>query len=176
MYESFDSTSLLKEGMIPVYDEDLSIKDPMALPEMSVKSVQIVETVENLLERKEAGEIQSVTVLAEIPTQGKNAPAYIRDEMEIERQRMAKRKRAIYGSRIERDDRPEDDHYTDEINIFVDSEFIVQGVEKNDPIGAVLAIPRSFIRKIEMDNSLREKYTIKILPKQIFEISYKLAK
>jgi hypothetical protein len=176
MYESFSPSNLLEEGSIPVYDEDQAAKDPMALPEMSVKTTQIVETVENLLERKADGEIQNVIVLADIPTQGKNAPQYIRDEMELERQRLAKRKRAIHGSRIERADRPEDEDYTDEINIFVDSEFIVEGVEKNDPIGLVLAIPRSFIRKIEMDKSLKEKYTIKLSPRQIFEISYTLVK
>ena len=172
MYESFNSSDLLEEGMIPVYDEVLSAKDPMAPPEMSIKITQIVETIENLLERKANGEIQNVIVLADVPTQGKNAPQYIRDEMEVERQRLAKRKRAIYGSRIERADRPEEEEYTDEINIFVDSEFVVDSVEKNDPVGAVLAMPRSFIRKIEMDKSLKEKYTIKLLPKQIFEISY----
>ncbi len=170
VFESYQEPIL--EAAIPVYDEDEFDKNPNAEPEISAKVTQIVSVVEDLLKRVEEGEIEGVTIVADIPSQGKNAPAYIQDVIAAERARMAKRKFAIHGSRIEREDRPEEEDYTDEINIFVDSEFFAEGVERNASGDFVLGIPRSFARKVEMDPSLKEKYMVKIRPQQIIEVTY----
>ena len=167
VYESFE---YLPEAAIPVYDEDEFEKDPKAKRD-TVSTTNVVSKVEDLLNKQKNGEIKGLTVVADIPSQGKNAPPYLKDVISAERERMAKRKYSLYGSRQERDDRPEDEEYTDEINIFVDSEFIVDGVEKGENPG-VFAIPRSFYKKVQLDSSLKNKYLIKITPVQIMEVTY----
>ena len=117
-YESYENP--VNEGAIPVYDEDKFVKDTKTKPEMEIKWTQIPAVVEGLLTKVESGDLEKVTVLADVPTQGKNAPAYVRDLMTQERDRMAKRQQALHGSRVERADRPEEEEFRDEINVFVD--------------------------------------------------------
>jgi hypothetical protein len=168
----FESYGPVNEAAtIPVYNEDDYIKSPGAPPEMKVPAADIVEIIGILLGSKDQGKIDMVVVNADLPSQGKNAPAYIRTEMDKERERMAKRKYSIYGSRIEKDDRPEDD-YTDAINIFVDSEYVVTGVQDD----AVMVIPRSYYVKTQRDPSLVDQYTLALTPDQIEEVSYYPAK
>ena len=85
---------------------------------------------------------------------------------------MAKRKYALYGSRIERADRPEEEEYTDAINIFVDSEFIVKGVINKLGKDYVIAIPDSKRRKAEASKSEMEYYTVYIDPKNVDEVFF----
>ena len=172
-YESYEPVN---EGAIPVYDEDKFVKDVKAKPEMEIKWSQIPAVVEGLLAKVEAGELEDVKVIADIPTQGKNAPAYVRDLMDKERERMAKRQQALYGSRIERADRPEDDEYRDEINVFVDSEYVIEGVVREVGKDYLIGIPNSFVNTVKREPSKKEYYTVKISPAQVIEIYFTTAK
>ncbi len=128
-YESYENQ--VNEGAIPVYDEAEFIKDTKSKPEMEIKWTQIPAVIEGFLSKIESGELASVNVIADLPTQGKNAPEYVRELMTKERTRMAQRQQAIHGSRMERADRPEDEEDTDEINVFVDSEYAIEGVVRD---------------------------------------------
>jgi hypothetical protein len=172
-YESYEPVN---EGAIPVYDEDKFVKNTQAKPEMEIKWTQIPAVIEGLLNKVESGELESVSVIADLPTQGKNAPAYVRDLMDKERERMAKRQQALHGSRIERADRPEDDEYRDEINVFVDSEYVIEGVVREVGGDYLTAIPNSFINTVKREPSKKEYYTVKIAPAQVIEVYFTTAK
>ena len=167
----YESYSPLNEGAIPVYDEDKFVKDTKAKPEMEIKYTQIPAVVEGLLSKIESGELSRVAVIADVPTQGKNAPQYVRDLMDKERERMSKRQQALYGSRIERSDRPEDD-YRDEINVFVDSEYIIEGVVREVGNDYLIGIPNSFVNAVKREPSKKDYYTVKISPDQVIEIYF----
>lgn len=169
-YESYESP--VNEGAIPVYNEDEFVKNTKSKPDMEIKWTQIPAVVEGLLNKVESGEIKAVTVVADVPTQGKNAPEYVRDLMTKERERMAKRQQALYGSRIERADRPEEEEYRDEINVFVDSEYTIEGVVREVGKDYLIGIPASFVGKVQREPSLKEYYTVKIAPQQVIEIYF----
>lgn len=159
-------------GGIPIYNEDVFMQSNNTKPAMMVKSTELISTLTRLLEDQENGDLERIIVIAEIPTQGKNAPQYVRDDVAAERDRMAKRKYALYGSRIERADRPEEEEYTDAINIFVDSEFIVKGVINKLGKDYIIAIPDSKKKKAEASASAMEYYTVYIEPKQVDEVFF----
>ena len=167
----YESYSPINEGAIPVYDEDKFVKDTKAKPEMEIKYTQIPAVIEGLLAKVEAGELVNVSVIADVPTQGKNAPTYVRDLMDKERERMAKRQQALYGSRIERSDRPEDD-YRDEINVFVDSEYVIEGVVREVGQDYLIGIPNSFVNTVKREPSKKDYYTVKISPAQVIEVYF----
>ncbi len=110
--------------------------------------LEILDELELLLARKEKGFIKNVIVTADIPTQGANKAAYLNDVIIP-----TKRERT-------RDDRPEDDE-PDDINIFVDTEFEVVGIDRtNDKI-------------IGMPVSLKKKgITTPIEPLKVIEIGF----
>ncbi len=175
-FEAFSNFSLIQEndirGGIPIYNEEVFMKSSNAKPAMMVKSTELVATLTRLLADQENGDLERIIAIAEIPTQGKNAPQYVKDDVAAERDRMAKRKYALYGSRIERADRPEEEEYTDAINIFVDSEFIVKGVINKLGKDYIIAIPESKSRKAEASPSNMEYYTVYIEPKQVDEVFF----
>ena len=169
-YESYEDQII--EGAVPVYDEDIFFKNAKSKPEMEIGFKQIPSVVEGLLSKVETGELSSVTVTADLPTQGKNAPAYVRDIMTKERERMTQMQRDIYGSRIERADRPEEEEDKNDINIFIDSEYIIEGVVREIGEDYLIGIPASFVKKIKREPSLKNYYTVKIFPEQIIEIYF----
>jgi hypothetical protein len=172
-YESYENP--VNEGAIPVYDEAEFVKNTKSKPEMEIKWTQIPATVEGLLNKVETGELSSVTVIADLPTQGKNAPEYVRDLMTKERERMAQRQQALHGSRIERADRPEEEEYRDEINVFVDSEYTIEGVVREVGKDYLIGVPASFVNKVKREPSLKDYYTVKISPDQVIEIYFNRA-
>ena len=93
-FESF-SNFLVKEndikGGIPIYNETVFMQSNNTKPAMMVKSPELVSTLTRLLEDQEKGDIERIIVIAEIPTQGKNAPQYVRDDVQAERDRMARK-------------------------------------------------------------------------------------
>lgn len=113
-------------------------------PERTVKRNKFIGELQAFLSQIANGTLTEITVVAEIPTQGKNAPDYLK---------------AIYaemGYDPSKDDEdmydPETDVYLgnrnmDEPsrNIFVDSEFIVKDVDESR--GVIMAIPYSLKRK-----------------------------
>jgi aminoglycoside phosphotransferase family enzyme len=172
----FDSYSPMEEaeikGGVPVYNEDEFNKNTNAKPAMVIKVPEIISVVNKFITDQEKGEIEKIVVLAEIPSQGKNAPKYVLDDAAAERERQIQRKTAMYGSRTERSDRPDDDEQTDAINIFVDSEFIVKGVINKLGKDYILAIPESKKKKAESSKEMLDYYTVEIEPRQVFEIFF----
>jgi len=115
-------------------------------PERSVKRNKFISELQSFLSQVANGTLTEITVVAEIPTQGKGAPAYLKDIY------------ADMGDDPSKDDEdmydPETDVYmgnrnrsADEPsrNIFVDSEFIVKDVD--EARGIIMAVPYSLKRK-----------------------------
>jgi hypothetical protein len=172
-FESYSPTNEAEiKGGIPVYNETEFVKNPRMEPAMIIKKPEIISVVDKFIKDQESGKIQSINVVADIPTQGKRVPQYVIDELAEERKRMAKRKADIYGSRSERSDRPEEEDYTDDINIFVDSEFMVQGVVNKLGKDFIIGIPASHKRKVEASKEAMEYYTTYIEPDQIIEVYF----
>lgn len=183
-YEAYGEEEILKEGNIPVYDEQKFIKNVHVKPEMDINANQVCATIEGLLDRVESGELQKVSVVADVPTQGKNAPQYVRDLMAQERRRLGIKysrnpEEFPEGGRLEVRKTPDGDPYqefTGEINVFIDSEFVVLGVVREPGKDHLLAIPASYALRAKTNPSIREYYTTKILPQYIEEIHYTPAK
>jgi hypothetical protein len=126
-------------------------------PERTIKRNRLLAEVQDLLGQVMSGDLTEVTVLADIPTQGKNAPQYIKDiyaEMGMEG----------YGEDEETEDLADDvydpetdtykkvDYEDKERNIFFDSEFIVKEVDMTK--GVIIGIPYSLKKKnilVEID-------------------------
>ena len=113
------------------------------------------------------GEIQEVLVIAEIPTQGKGAPDYIKDIIAQERERIARKYKAQRGIDID-DDKEGDfdfdvDRFGNQRSIFFDSEFIVDRIDIIDGKEYIIGIPVS----------LKDKgYEAKIAPIKVEEIYF----
>ena len=133
-------SEFINESGIPLY------RDTAINPEKTIKRNKLLQELQDLLTRFAEGEISEISVLAEIPTQGKNAPQYLKDiyaEMGV-----------TGGEEDEDDYDPETDVYTgnrdlnpDEPkqNIFVDSEFLVKDVDEARNV--IIAIPYSLKKK-----------------------------
>jgi hypothetical protein len=178
-YESYENQPKLEEGAIPVYNETQFIKNVHAKPEMEINPKQIPATIEGLLSKVESGEIERVAVIADIPTQGRNAPQYIRDLMAKERARLGKKytldpSLAPEGSRLEKRRSESGDYteFTGEINVFVDSEFVIQSVVRELGSDYLIGIPVSYVIKVENNPTLKEYYSVKILPQYVEEVHF----
>jgi len=183
-YESYEPKEFLKEGSIPVYDEQKFIKNVHVKPEMDINPNQVCATIEGILNRVEEGEIEKVAVIADIPTQGKNAPQYIRDLMAQERRRLGVKytrnpEEFPEGGRIEKrrmEGGETFDEFTGEINLFVDSEYVIQSVVREAGKDYLIGIPVSYVLKVKNNPSLQEYYSTRILPQYVEEIHYTPAK
>ena len=132
---------------IPVFNELEFKKNINVKPEMNVKYSEVAATLKDLLKKKEMGEIQEVLVIAEIPTQGKGAPDYIKDIIAQERERIARKYKAQRGIDID-DDKEGDfdfdvDRFGNQRSIFFDSEFIVDRIDIIDGKEYIIGIPVS---------------------------------
>lgn len=131
-------------------------------PERTIKRNTLLQELQDLLTQVMNGTISEVTVLGEVPTQGKNTPQYLKD---------------IY-SQMGIDSTDDDDKYDPETdvyvgdrdknpddpsqNIFVDSEFIVKEIDFTRNI--ILATPYSLKRKnivVELDPDTVDEVFIK---------------
>ena len=152
---------------IPVFNELEFKKNINIKPEMNVKYSEVAATLRDLLKKKEMGEIQEVLVIAEIPTQGKGAPDYIKDIIAQERERIARKYKAQRGIDID-DDKEGDfdfdvDRFGNQRSIFFDSEFIVDRIDIIDGKEYIIGIPVS----------LKDKgYEAKIAPIKVEEIYF----
>jgi hypothetical protein len=152
---------------IPVFNELEFKKNINVKPEMNVKYSEVAATLRDLLKKKEMGEIQEVLVIAEIPTQGKGAPDYIKDIIAQERERIARKYKAQRGIDID-DDKEGDfdfdvDRFGNQRSIFFDSEFIVDRIDIIDGKEYIIGIPVS----------LKDKgYEAKIAPIKVEEIYF----
>ena len=116
-------------------------------PERTIKRNKFIGEVQSFLSQIANGTLSEVTVIAEIPTQGKNTPAYLRDvyaEMGYDPGKdydedMYDPETDVYmGDRSRTADEPTR-------NIFVDSEFIVKDIDQTR--GVIIAIPYSLRKK-----------------------------
>lgn len=115
-------------------------------PERTIKRNKFIGELQDFLTQVANGTLSEITVIAEIPTQGKNAPQYLKDiyaEMGYDPSRdqedMYDPETDVYmGNRSRTADEPSR-------NIFVDSEFIVKDVDQTK--GVIIAVPYSLKRK-----------------------------
>ena len=127
-FQDYINESFLNESGVPVY------VGTAVNPERTIRRNLLVQELISLLGQVHSGALKEVSVLADIPTQGKNAPEYLKD---------------VYkelGVEDEEDQYdPETDVYTGsrdtEKNVFVDSEFIVKDIDANT--GVIVATPYS---------------------------------
>jgi hypothetical protein len=121
--------------------------------EKYIKRGMILPELQDFLGQTMSGDLKSLTVVAEIPTQGKNTPQYIKDlYAEIghtsspEDNDMYDEETDTYvGKRGRNMDEPE-------VNIFVDSEFVVKDIDMDK--GVIIGVPFSLRHKnilVEID-------------------------
>ena len=158
-----ESNSSLNESGIPLY------RGRSFNAEKSIKRNKLLGELQDLLSQVMTGSISELTVLADIPAQGKNAPQYVKDmyaAMGISGYEKAKEEGEKEGEE-EIEGEEEDDTYDPETgtytkakysmeeperNIFIDSEFVVKDIDMTK--GVILGIPYSLKRKnivVELD-------------------------
>jgi hypothetical protein len=131
-------------------------------PEKTVKRNKLLPELQGYLSQIMSGDLTEVTLVAEIPSQGKNAPQYLKDiysemgyDPSKEEDMYDEENDTFLGNR----DRTGDDPIN---NIFVDSEFIVKDVDMDRNI--ILATPYSMKRKgiiIEIEPAMVDEVFIK---------------
>jgi hypothetical protein len=115
-------------------------------PERTIKRNQLISELKSLLTQVMNGTLSEITLVAEIPSQGKNAPQYLKD---------------IYSEMGYNPGRDTEDEYDEEndtylgnrdrtgdepsTNIFVDSEFLVKDVDEARNV--IIAVPYSLKNK-----------------------------
>ena len=169
-----DFGQMLNEGRIPVYDAVAFDKNPRIMPTLELKLPEVMDYVTELFDKVESGELERVTVLANIPSQGKKAPQYVTDIIADEKKRLSKRRSAEYGtSRITAEDRPDDYDYTDDLgNIFIDSEYVIDEIVNTSGESYFIGIPESFYDDVTADPSLKSYYGVRIEPTQVEEVYF----
>ena len=138
-FQDFLNESVYNVG-IPLY------RGSSFQPERTIKRNKFIGELQDFLTQVANGTLSEITVVAEIPSQGKNAPQYLKDiyaEMGYDPSRdhddMYDPETDVYmGDRSRTADEPSR-------NIFVDSEFIVKDVDQTR--GVIIAVPYSLKRK-----------------------------
>ena len=161
-----ESNASLNESGIPLY------RGSNFNPERTLKRNRLLGELQDLLGQVMTGSISELTVLADVPTQGKNAPQYVKDmyaAMGISGYEKAKEEE-VEGEEEDDTYDPETGTYTKakysqeepESNVFVDSEFIVKDIDMTK--GVILGIPYSLKRKnivVELDPESIDEVFIK---------------
>ncbi len=166
LFEEFKAS--MNEAATPVYDETEVMKNVNARPKMELKYSEVIPKLRDMLAQKENGALSKITVIADVPTQGKGAPDYIQDVIRQERERLARRYKASIGKDLDADLDPEEfdfdlDRFGDKRTIYIDSEFLVDRIENIGGMDYIIGIPVS----------LQDKgYEAKILPIKVDEIYY----
>lgn len=160
--EFISESQNVNESGIPIY------RGAIYTPERTIKRNKLLQELQDLLSQVMDGNLQELTVLAEIPTQGKNTPQYLKDiyaEMGIEKETgkedseesMYDPETDVYkGDRDKNPDEPS-------MNIFVDSEFVVKEIDMEK--GLIIGVPYSLKRKsnilVEIDPDTVDEVFIK---------------
>lgn len=121
-FQDFVNESVYNTG-VPVYREN------NLNPEQTIKRNRVISEIENYLSEVASGTLSEVTVVADIPLQGKNMPEYLKD---------------VY-SEVGYDPSKDRDSEGASRNVFVDSEFLVKDVDESR--GVIIASPYSMRRK-----------------------------
>lgn len=156
--EFINESNSLNEAGVPLY------RGSSFNPEKTIKRNMLLPELQNLLDQLRSGSISEVTVLGEVPTQGKNAPEYLRDlfketgaEPEDETEDIED---DVYDPETET--WKKSDYEKKERNIFVDTEYILKDVDMTK--GVVLGIPYSLRKNnivVELDPETIDEVFIK---------------
>ena len=152
------------KNYIDVFNED----KPFGNPVYRVHRDEIIEELQNLIDKKERGVLSRISVFADLPEQGSRRPAYLADMLPTVKKEVAPSDdeesewKDPYADGTEEEDPEEDDRNAP--NVFVDVEFEVVSLDKEN--NKVVAMPFSLRRK---------NITTPIDPKDIMEISFKRA-
>lgn len=167
LFEEYSAS--VNEGSTPLYNE-LDFKNNInAAPVAELKYSEIIPRLRDLLAQQEMGTVENINVIAEVPTQGKGAPDYVKDVIAKERERLARQYKSTIGKSMDADLGPDEfdfdvNRFGDQRTIFFDSEFIVDRIEMVDGKEMIIGIPVS----------LKDKgYEAKISPLKVDEIYYK---
>jgi hypothetical protein len=170
-FESFDAMN--EASFVPVYNNQLYVKNPGMEPESRHQASSVVSAIKSLLDRLEDGEVSKISVIADIPMQGKRAPLYVKDSVETEKRRIATQMAREQGKEITDPEALDFDRYGNKRNFFFDSEFIVDGVvEDTGGKKYIIGIPESLYTKAMQDEESRKYYSVEIHPDQIEEVYY----
>jgi len=152
----------INESGIPFY------RDNIIKPERTIKRNKLLQEIQNLLEQVAEGKIKEISIVAEIPTQGKNTPQYLKDiyaEMgiSVDGEPEEENYDDMYDPETDvylgdRDRRPDDPKH----NIFIDSEFIVKEVDFTKNV--LIATPYSLRKKnilVEIEPEMVEEIYVR---------------
>ena len=145
-----ESNEQVNESGIPFF------RGSILEPERTIKRNKLLQELQVLLGEVANGELLEITVIAEIPTQGKNTPQYLKDiyaemgmeDKEDEEDKYDPETDVFLGDRSKNPDEPKH-------NIFVDSEFLVKDVDitKNIIIGSPYSLKgKNLIIEIDPEN------------------------
>jgi hypothetical protein len=139
-FEDFLNESVYNVG-VPVY------RGTNFEPEMNIKRNRVIPEIQNFLSQIASGSLTELTVIAEIPSQGKNITPYLKD---------------VYSELGY--DPSKDKGIGDEPskNVFVDSEFLVKDVDVEK--GIIIATPYSLRKKdvlVELTQEIIEEIFVK---------------
>jgi len=133
--------------------------------ERTIKRNRLLQELQDLLNQVSEGSLSEVTVLAEIPTRGKNAPQYLKDiYSEMGMSDSGEDEDSMYDPETDVFQGNRDINQDDDTGgIFVDSEFIVKEIDMAK--GVIIGIPHSLRRKegvfAEIDPETVEEVFIK---------------
>lgn len=156
------------EGVTPVYNEDEVTKNVNSRPVMELKYSEVIPKLRDMLSQQDQGIVNKITIIADVPTQGKGAPDYVQDIIASERERLARQYKAQIGKSMDAEIDAEEfdfdvNRFGDKRTIFFDSEFIVDRIENIEGTDYVIGIPIS----------LKDKgFEAKISPIKVEEIYF----
>jgi hypothetical protein len=165
IYEEFKAVN---EAGIPVYN-DIEFNKTGGMPEMEVPNTAVISTIEDLLRQKEEGAIDLITVVAEIPTQGKRKPKYMDEIIQKAKKETARKFRLETGADIEQAAPSDIERAGVMQEIFFDSEFVVDRVESTEDGLLIVGYPQSLLAKAAKDPMY---YSVYISPSQVEEIHF----
>lgn len=187
-------------GKVPIYNQIKYDKNPRAIPEARVNPRDIFPALAELLKAQEEGTVDQIRLFAELYTQGEKTPKYLADELASERARLSAKILDMYGGRVEAKDRikkcwdcfgtgmkdssdggiecttckgtGEIAEPPEEMNIYVDAEFVFQGFETINNKEYAIGIPARHERKVKQNPEKFDYYKCKFLPEDINEIFF----
>lgn len=151
-FREFINESKINEGAVPIYREGSATGS--FDPAETIKSTEVLSRIQSLLNELSTGLVKEINVVAEIPSQGKNAPSYLKDlyrDVEDEEDLGYDPETDTYSGRKDYDE-----------TIFVDSEFIVTDVDMEKKV--LIAEPYSLKNKgimVEIPENKVEEIFIK---------------
>jgi hypothetical protein len=159
IFEEFSSDSI-NEGfdLVPVYD-DMEFSKSGGLPQEKIKVENMLAYVQDLLDSKEQGEFESVSVVANIPMQGKYLPGWAEEYKTKTKTHRLDRKKWEEGSELE----------------------LAPSDIEREPLGDDFMLPSEYeIVRVEGDSLVgypkgerdAKSYETLILPRMVEEIHY----